>query len=126
MPAPRFSYPGEGPNSRAFSGALTPQVTRVTGMKSTVTRGNADGPLFGSRDHHVRRAAFELNWPALTHEEARSLMTQWDDANGGSRAMTYTPDDQSLPMTVLSTGAPQITYQSAMLASVTLRVEEQR
>tara|TARA_R110002167_G_scaffold26380_3_gene90875 strand:- start:7278 stop:7658 length:381 start_codon:yes stop_codon:yes gene_type:complete len=126
MVTARFTYPGEGPNSRAFSGALTPQVTRITGMKSSVTRGNADGPLFGARGQHLRRAAFELSWPTLTHAEAQSLMTQWDESNGGTRPMTYTPDDQTLPMTVLSTGAPQITYTNSMVASVTLNVQEQR
>lgn len=122
----RFTYPGHGPNHRAFSGAMTPSVQRVSALAATTTRGAQDGPLFGERGYHTRKAAFQLSWAALTHDEARSLVDQWEDAGGGVAAMSYTPDDQTQPMAVVSTAAPQVTYLSPLVASVTLRIEEQR
>lgn len=121
----RFRYPGAGAEN-AYSGSLAPVTSRVSRVLGARTNGPADAPLFGRRIYHAARRVWSLRWPALSHEEARSLVTQWEDASRGAAAVTYTPDDQETPVVVLPIAAPEVAYLSAMTASVALVVEEQR
>lgn len=122
----RFAYPGHGPKYRAYSGALSPIVSRVPSKVGVATRGDVDGPLFGRKIYDQAKEAFEFRWPVLSHEEARDIFRQWDDASGGSAPIYYTPDDQSEPIVVVMTAPPTLRYLSANTAAVTASVEEQR
>lgn len=122
----RFVYPGDGPNSGAYSGGLSPNVRRRIMRDGVSPRGRSDGPLFGRSIFDQPKNSYEFRWPNLSHEEARSLYRQWEDASGGAAAIYYTPDDQSEPITIVSVAPPSIVYETAAIASVLVLAEEQR
>ena len=121
----RFRYPGAGAEN-AYSGVVAPVVRRTSKFTGVRTESKGDGPLFGRRIYHSPCRTWDMSWTALSHEEARSLVTQWEDTSRGSAVASWTPDDQSLPVAVLPVEAPQITYLSGASAAVTLSVKEQR
>lgn len=126
MTIARFVYPGHGPNAQAYAGGLSPEVRRGIRRAGVSTRGTFDGPLFGRSIYDQPKDAYEFRWNALSHEEARSLYTQWEELHGGASPVYYTPDDQSEPITIIAVSPPEIVFVSAASASVTVVAEEQR
>lgn len=123
----RFIYPGALPE-RGYSGGLTPEVVRSSRMESVVSYGLGDarGPAFGELSSPALKSRHQLEWPALSHEEAADIVRQWEDAEYGARPLSWTPDDRSDPLVVLMIERPRVRYRNAAVASVSCVLEEQR
>jgi len=121
----RLVYPGAG-TERGFSGELAPETQRVVQKAGVVTTDGSGGPVFGRAIYDTPKREYLLGWVALSHEEARSIYTLWEDAGRGTLPLYYTPDDGDKPVTVLGPDAPFITYLTANTAAVEWRLTEQR
>jgi len=121
----RLAYPGAG-TDRGYAGELAPETQRLVRRAGVVTSDDSDGPVFGRSIFDTPKRQYLLGWRSLSHEEARSIYTLWEDAGRGTLPLYYVPDDGEDPVTVLGPDAPRIAYLSANVASVEWQLTEQR